>query len=327
MRAVVLLVAFSACGDNRTGTALEDFDTEAGEAQCARFVRCGLFADDAACVGYFRKRPDINVRAAIDAGIVRYNGPAAERCHAELAELSCDASTRDVRVRSDACEQMFAGTLHANEACSISEECISGACDVPACPDRCCVGTCRPERSFAAVDEACTLDDDCVDDAFCGDDLFCHPLGGEGALCHSDRQCEFGRGCISPTELMPGNCRALPRVGETCPYMRCAELGAACKSGMCVALGLPGAACVSDADCSQFAECDMTTSTCIATPRLGERCSIQCAGEAWCDFMVTGECLPPKEVSEPCRSDDQCLSLDCVEGPIFDFCAPRSACF
>ncbi|MEO8704868.1 MAG: hypothetical protein ABI867_32750 [Kofleriaceae bacterium] len=324
--ASVLLVVVCACGDNRRGLALEDFDAERGAAQCARFVRCGLFPDAAACDGYFRERPDIDLHAAVEAGVVLYHGPSAEACIAELANLSCDDSSADVRVRSPACELAFAGTLRANETCALDEECRSGACDVPACPDRCCAGTCRPERRFAAIDEACSRDADCQDDAACGDDLACHPLGGEGAICHSDRQCEFGRGCIGPTEIMPGNCRALPKLGESCPYQRCAEVGAECKTGTCVAPGLPGAACNSDVDCSQFAECEPTSHVCVPTPRLGERCRIQCAGESWCDFSITGICQPPKPNTDPCRSDDQCLSLDCIEAPIFDICAARVPC-
>lgn len=327
MRCLSLLVIVCACGDNLTGTPFDELEVEANRARCERFVRCGLFAEEATCTSFFRKRPDVNLHAAIAAGIVRYDGPSAERCHRELAALTCDTSAREARVRSLACEQMFAGTLPAGAACRLGEECRSGACEVPACPEACCTGTCRAARAFAELDAACTLDDDCVDDAYCGDDLVCHPLVTTGGSCESDCECEFHLGCIGATPLMAGNCRELPLVGEPCPYLRCAELGATCQAGRCIALGLPGAPCASGADCSPFAQCDAAANRCVDTPRLAEPCTARCAGEAWCDFMGLGMCTAPQPNGAPCGSDDQCLSLDCVEGPAFDSCADRPLCF
>ena len=66
---------------------------------------------------------------------------------------------------------------------------------------------------------------------------------------------------------------------------------------------------------------------CAEIPALGEACvATGCAGESWCDFEAQ-LCAPPKTNNEPCTADDQCESLLCEEGPLFDFCTERVPCF
>lgn len=324
---VVLVVVFG-CGDNLTGTPLEDFDAERARARCDQLVRCGLFTDDATCATFFRKRPDADLVAALAAGVVRYEGVNAKQCNDELAAMSCDTSARDARIRTEACERMFVGTIAAGAQCAFDDECASGSCNIPVCPEACCRGTCRVAHETRAIGAACEIDGDCADDAFCGEDLVCHALVSVGGLCEDDTECEYRLGCIGASELMAGNCRELPLVGEPCPYLRCAELGAVCTAArMCVALGLPGAPCASAADCSPFARCDLAGGVCVDVPTLAMPCTSSCGGEAWCDFAVSGTCEPPKQNGAPCGSDDQCASLDCQQGPAFDSCGDRPLCF
>jgi Dickkopf-like protein len=325
VRCLVVVLAVAACGDNLTGTALADFEAANANAACERAVRCGLVGDVATCEGVQRVQHDVDLFDAIDAGLVRYDGPSAAACIAERAALSCDLTSREVRVTSLACEQMFAGTLKANAACVIDEECISGRCDRPGCMQACCTGTCRPDRAFAKVGKACTLDEDCVADTYCNDDGTCHALEQAAGLCHSDRQCDYGLGCIGASELMAGNCRELPLLGAVCPYLACAELGALCRGGSCVAIGLPGDPCMNNFDCSQFAQCDPTAQHCAALPQIGEACTGLCGGDTYCE-PVTHVCSMPKSNQSACTADDQCESHFCAEGPIFDFCATRPAC-
>ncbi|MBS1121877.1 MAG: Tryptophan synthase alpha chain [Deltaproteobacteria bacterium] len=327
-RPLVVLALLYGCGDNLTGTPLDQLDAEADRVRCERLVRCGLFADDGSCDGFFRLRPDLDLTAAIAAGVVRYDGASASQCHDALATISCDTSARDARIQPRACTQMFSGTLDDDAPCSLDEECSSGTCSIPVCPELCCTGTCREVRPIAKVDEPCELDLDCVPDTFCGKDLACHPLVAEGGLCDDDRECDYHLGCIGPSDLMAGNCRALPLVGESCPYLRCAELGAVCDaSHVCVAVGLPGAPCTSGDDCSPVARCDADAGVCTEVPRLGEACTFACAGESFCDVMGSQTCVAPRADTEPCFSDFECASLYCAEGPAFDACAERPLCF
>ncbi len=329
MRRSLLVVALlAACGDNIVGTPLDELEAERNRVRCERLVRCGLFADDASCSGFFRRRPDVNLTSAIAAGIVRYDGPSASACHAALAEVRCDTASRDARVLPLACTQMFTGTIGDAGACALDEECSSGSCGVPVCPELCCTGPCRPARSAGAIGEACELDRDCVADTFCSADLVCQPLVGEAGLCDDDAECEYHLGCIGPSDLMPGNCRALPLVGESCPYMRCAEVGAVCSAArVCERVGLPGAPCTTAADCSPVARCDLDTGTCAEVPSLGEACTSTCAGESWCDFMTSQTCIAPRPDGQVCFSDLECATLFCGEGPAFDACAVRPRCF
>ncbi len=253
-RLVILAALLSGCGDNIVGTPVVDFDAERDLARCERLVRCGLFAEAATCEGFFRLRPDVNLLSAIEAGVVGYDGVSASRCHAALAVMTCDSSARDARVPPLACTQIFSGSLATDASCAFDEECSSGSCDVPLCAELCCTGTCRAARPEAELDEACELDLDCTGNTFCGKDLICHALVAEAGLCEADSECDYGLGCIGPTELMAGNCRAMPAIGESCPYMRCAEIGAVCSAAhVCVAVGLPGSPCASDAECSPLA--------------------------------------------------------------------------
>jgi hypothetical protein len=170
----------------------------------------------------------------------------------------------------------------------------------------------------------CDLDRDCVDDAYCSDDHSCVALEALGGACRTDKQCDFGLACTGATTFDKGACRKLPALGERCPYERCADINARCNSsGVCIAIGLPGDNCTTDAECSQFALCDATQGKCIAMPTLGQPCVSQCAGDAFCG---NGTCITPLENADECGADNECASQVCAEGPIFDACAPRPLC-
>jgi hypothetical protein len=322
--AVVLAVG---CGTPDPGIPFEELDALVASARCERLVRCGLFAERTTCDAYFRKRPDLGLRAAINAGKVTFDGNAAEACQAALAALSCDDASREARVLPDACDQMFGGTADLGEVCQRDQECISGACDQnDACPaNMCCAGTCVA-NDRVEIGGPCTTNAGCVADSFCGPEGVCKELAKIGEECRRDGDCDYGLGCIGPTEQMPGRCRETPAIGGSCLYDRCGDIGATCKSFTCVALGLVGAACTTNKDCSPFLLCDDTTSTCVDVPVLGMPCTVACAGESFCE-QTTMTCTAPLANTTPCGSDDQCESLFCEEGQIFEACATRTLCF
>jgi hypothetical protein len=322
LAALGLALAAAACGDNRPGLGFDDFADAQRAAECTHDVTCGLFADEATCLAYFRARPDRDLAAAVANGKVHYDAQRAEQCVDALAMRGCDLTLRADRDVA-ACDLVLTGTLPDDASCAFDAECVSGACDAPACsPATCCLGAC----AATLADAACRRDDQCGVDQFCGEDHACHARALAGATCEADGECADGLGCIGVTELMPGNCRALPHLGEACPYLRCADVGATCTGGTCAAVGLPGAACATDDDCSPFALCDTAAQRCVDVPTLGMPCTGSCAGEAWCDLDATHTCIAPKPDGDPCTASDQCASLFCQENVVFDQCAAAAVC-
>ena len=327
-RALAILVALGACGDNIKGIELDELEGSRRAAECERLVRCGSFDDQASCVAFFRDDFDPALAASVDVGKLRFDPLAAEACNRALATRSCDATAADMRSDPPECRHVLRGTIVPGANCVADRECTTGRCDAPACtPDACCAGGCEAFAPPAAIDAMCTADVGCVDGAFCGSDLKCHALAAVGAECEEDDHCAVGLACIGATELQKGNCRALPKIGEACPYLRCAEIGARCDGSICVAVGLTGDSCANANECSSFLYCD-ATSKCANIPGLGEACHGRCAGEAWCDFngAPVGTCRSPQPNAAPCTSDNQCVTQFCDEQPIFDACAQPALC-
>lgn len=320
----MIATLLAACGDNTPSIELDDLYAETLRARCDRLVRCGVVATHEICTAYFRTPDEDNLHAAIEAGRIRYDPGSAVACVAALAALPCDETSREVRSPIEACERMLQGAQKVGDLCSFDQECGSGSCDAPLCPvGTCCSGTCVATRTAAAGDP-CTTDEQCAGEAFCSREGTCTPLAARGQPCRIDAHCEPGLACTGATDLQDGACRALGLLGESCPYLRCAELGAVCDAAQrCVPVGLPGAPCATGADCSPLALCG-PGSVCIDVPRLGEPCGFECAGEAWCR---QGTCVAPQENTAPCTADNQCASLYCEEGVAFDQCTDRPICF
>ena len=325
---VVAAVLGIGCGDNLAPLALDDLELARHTAVCERLVRCGLYADQATCEATFRSSTDPDLAAAVHDGIIAYDGGNAEACLAAIAAQSCDVTSREARRLPPSCDHILTGTRDAGETCYFDAECASGDCAEASCPrDLCCAGACAPVRAPVAIDGACETTRDCVDQAFCGRDHVCHALATMGQACDLDADCAYGLACIG-AGIDPGACRALPALGEACPYLRCADLGALCSaSGVCAAAG-PGAACTSDADCSTVGQCDPAMHVCTGFPTLGMPCITRCVGDAWCNHAVGQPmCEAPLATGSPCNTDDQCATLVCEEGPIFDTCIAPAVCF
>ena len=160
-------------------------------------------------------------------------------------------------------------------------------------------------------------------------DHTCQPLGADGATCAADEQCGFGLACVTASPSLPGTCKPLGRTGAACVLGRCAELGATCNaSNQCVAVGLPGATCAAQADCSVFAECDVPNQRCVELPTLGMACDRACAGESWCNFngQTIGTCTEPQPNGTPCEESDKCLSQNCKPGTVTESCQDYPIC-
>ncbi len=322
MRAAAVLVALAACGDNIAGLALDDYGEARRAAECERLTRCGLFSNQDACERFLLPSLDRDTRAAIDEKKIAYDAVAAKACLAAVTEQSCDTTSADVRTASTACTRTFRGLVPDGATCMFDLECASGSCDAPACPiNECCAGSCRSTIANAAINDVCNRDNDCMN-GFCSVDGRCHPHGAARDMCTRDEECDIDLACIGATDLEPGRCRDLPVIGEQCPYMRCAEIGATCVGGSCVALGIGGAACSTAAECSPYGECN-SAGMCVELPTLGQTCTIACSRDAWCDG---GQCAALLPDTSPCSAGNQCESLYCNEGDVFDACAEPVTC-
>ena len=328
-RALAILTALAACGDNIRGIEIDELDASRHAAECERLVRCDLFSDEETCVAFFRPSVDPNLRTQVDRGLVRFDPLAAAACNRAVAEIGCSVTERDVRVTPDVCNRVLVGTVHTDGTCVADRECGSRHCSAPICSrSACCAGGCDAYVGPAQLGEDCVGDIGCVDGAFCGKELTCLPLGGPSRPCEADSQCAYGLGCVGATEFQPGACRVLPLLGEPCPYLRCAQIGARCSPDqVCVPAGTTGAGCTSDAECSQYYECDLATHRCAALPQLGQHCGSRCAGASSCDASGERVCIAPQPNAAPCTADNQCATQYCEEGPIFDQCASAAICF
>jgi hypothetical protein len=325
---VITVTAMSACGGTPS-IDLDELDAASQAARCTRLVRCGLLASIDACDAYFRIPPPSSFGPAKAAGHLEFDGAQARRCQDALAAQGCDSTSREVRIVPEACTKMFRGRIADGDPCAFDEECTSSRCDQGVCPEGvCCVGVCGETRDGGKLGDACDKSSECLD-GFCDADHVCHGLVAAAGTCALDEQCDYGLACVSPSPSIPGECKPLPHVGEACPYQRCAEINTICDAtSHCVALGLPGAACVSYRDCSQFAECDMTNHVCIELPSLGMPCDLACVGESWCDFneQGVGTCTVPQPNGTPCDDSGKCLSQNCKPGTIFDSCQDYPIC-
>lgn len=333
--ATLALIAPVACSSSPAHTiALADFADGLQSAQCERLARCGMFPDPASCEAYFRVTQDVSVAGAVASGKVKYDGAAASDCVDQSAAQSCDLSTAAGRTAPGACGRTLAGTLGGGEVCELDAECESGTCAFPDdCPETgCCMGTCRAAQSPGAASTGCAKDRDCQSGLVCSTQKQCLAPAAAGGDCRTDRECADGLGCINPLSTMPGTCRPLPHLGEACPYARCADQNLRCDQATthtCVALGLPGATCASDADCSPYMACNATSHQCGALPALGMPCTAACQGASYCQIDTTsgdGICAAPQANGQACESHSACASDYCFVGPVFDSCTDPPVC-
>jgi hypothetical protein len=88
-------------------------------------------------------------------------------------------------------------------------------------------------------------------------------------------------------------------------------MGATCRGGVCVPIGLVGDFCSGTDfnECSPFYVCD-GSSTCNVYPELGTSCMYRCAANAHCEM---GTCVAQLASGAACNFDSQCESHLCKD--------------
>lgn len=328
--AAVALLA-SACGDNLPyGTIgfveIDDLYVKQKLAFCRRAATCGLVDDPRTCLASNTGTRDIvdpNLIAAVSDHSVRYDGDAAGRCLEASARRTCDVTDADGRAPDDDCLRALRGTVDENGACAIDAQCKSQRCELEACPDACCAGTCigpPADPRPIGFSSSCSSSSQCVTGSYCAASRTCERLLVVDMPCTDASECAYGLGCAGT----PRTCKPLPALGDDCPDRVCRDDGTYCApSGTCEPLGLDGDPCTSSAACSPFYRCDRTQQRCRHGAAVGEPCasSLQCAAVGtYCD-TDTGTCAARKSQGEACDLDDECESASCL-----GICSPPVVC-
>jgi hypothetical protein len=188
----------------------------------------------------------------------------------------------------------------------------------------CCTGTCVRANPPAQRNEPCVT-------RTCDIGLYCSPavkicgnLLLSGQECMASDECDYGLGCAGT----PKTCKPLPKLGEACPDNVCADVGAMCALGTCVAIGLPGAACTTGGDCSSYFTCD-TTMHCAPYPTRGQPCDFVCSDDSWCNIptgSTMGTCDAPQPNGMSCVFNDACASKFCDTSSGTGSCTDAPVC-
>jgi hypothetical protein len=330
--AIAFVVAVSAC-HHTTTPPLDKADLASAfiDAECTHLVKCKVFPDSDSCHRAYigiNFVVDATQFAAIDAGKVIYDGVAARECIDSYATASCDRTDESARISPEACDRILEGTMGAGASCALDNECVSKSCDIPVCVVQCCRGACTsgPAPTRQPVGGSC-LSAPCAAGTYC--DLtseMCVPLVALNGSCMQDYQCVFGLACFG------GSCAAAPIVGQTCTTpISCRDLGTTCNqtTKQCIDVGLPGAACTTAADCSQFYQCD-ATGHCAEGSGLGGPCmsSNDCFPDQTYCAIPTGQTAGMCAASQPdggtCTDDRECASDHCED--TMSLCTPVPMC-
>jgi hypothetical protein len=290
---------------------------------CNVMTSCGLFTSTSVCESVwfqYAVQLDPNVVAAIDAGEVVFDANAAAACAAAIASATCDTTmTSPGRVLPDACYEIIAGTVAADGACAIDEECVSQVCNLtPGCTSACCPGTCaagtaptRPQLGQACSGFASSIGGACVNSYCDTSSGTCQPYVAAGSACSPNTSvCAVGLGCTS------GRCEPLPGESAACSVVPgCLELNDYCNatSATCTAFAIAGEACSSTTSCYFIYNCD-STQHCVLRPTLGQACTprsnYDCVDNSYCNAS-TLTCTPYAQDGESCTVSAQCASGQC----------------
>lgn len=284
-RWVMGLVVLAGC---EATVPLESYCAEREKAVCTAQQRCGLRSAAFDCVaasdGFDCLSP---YRAALNAGVVRYDPVAAAKCvKASAGDVSCQTYVH-LGVSPVECASVVE-VVTPGEAHRKCGPCKAGT--------RCAVlgekcGTCQPEpTSFSeltrpAVGEPC----DSLAGLECDGDASCRSTNGDEVCVANAALGEscLERGCTRASSCVDGVCVAWAEHKESCVRAACRR-GLRCDDGTCELFRPIGDVCAASEQCA--------TNICFEGACVGRRRE----GES---------CLTP---SMPCDDSSACLDGTCV---------------
>lgn len=236
-------------------------------------------------------------------------------CSAE----SCAPCVTDADCGTTCSEEPESGSTCVDGICVTGCDCIEFCGQAGAIcgrVDNGCGGTldCGACPAVDTLDTACSDSQDCAIGQICDANGSCVT---QPPACQSDVDCRVGFGC-APMGRCVSTC--VEDVECIVPPGAPAGLTLVCREGLCLPgdPSVPG--CISDADCSDNATCEL--GECVADD--GCELDADCASEWVC---IAAECVPPVPV---CTTDDDCgvgeacaiIPGDCPDGSCASQCVP-----
>jgi hypothetical protein len=290
---------------------VEGFVFDLAEAFCEKVVECrtdysvireiqsrGLTTQSDCMRDYFNRHPLQTYSAAVLDGRSQFVSDNATACLTEVANATCEdivGSFDSPRSVFSACQQTLSGQAGVGATCFADADCGLGAtCRLGT--SETCAGTCEVKILLA---ETCGPNGAirCAANEYCDEEISaCLALGGTGAPCEDDLECEDDHFC---REGVCAPVRLGYQVGQPCnEFSNLCAMGLYCQAeigdGVCAELASVGESCRLMSDCRFDASCD------------GVSCQAK-VDEGTCESSV--DCL-----SGVCLADSTCVgtALACV---------------
>jgi hypothetical protein len=325
----------------------DEFLAQLPAAFCAHAAQCGTLgrAEEASCKSRLAEGdalvpiPGYSYSEALQAGRLRFDGVAAEKClnYYRAGRCPIDAENFD---NFTACYRLYRPQVPDGGACQINTECRSDTCTSSGPPG--CRGVCAPatrcnrlscyEDEYCSSQGACTLRlelgescDPTLGPGTCQPGLVCQgsvcrPAVPAEGTCSAQEDCAPGLFCDSGSQT----CKPRLAAGSHCPSPVSCQDGLSCvpedrqlTSAVCKpVLDFPSA-CEPDlrtatAVCPAHAECDAGTRQCVERLAPGASCASEGCPLVifYCDestltcqkpLAVGAACTPPAS-SDPTRN-------------------------
>ena len=303
--------------DTLPASGVSTFLAEYVGRYCEFSVRCGGHPDQPTCERYmlYNKRyaqGALNIDYSVSIGRTILHQEDEASCLDAISSMSCSRTSAGQVGIDDRCKPVFQGTVADGAECVINTECLSGSCSAAPCPTdgTCCRNRCTSSAPAPLPTMGSACDWSCVAGAYCDRSSvpsICRARLAVGQACTSSDYCEAGLACVPNND--PRTCMAYVLNGHTCSAngAMCDDPQSYCDtvSGICVALGRPGSACVNSSQCLPYATC--VSGTCQMRPQEGEACVPDAGIEARClvGTCFQGRCTVGPEPQQPCT-----LSVD-----------------
>lgn len=233
------------------------------------------------CADDFGRLIPISSQAdAVDMGLIIFDASLATECLNEIEAInisSCDETLNILENLPEGCELAVRGTVESGGACSASEQCVDGYCELSG-EEICEIGVCALNEEEEAIEEGTAmLGDPCESSEECASGLLCSNTTtvcaepswhAEGDTCElgGAKLCNPGLICQLDFTTFAQTCTQPIAIGGACIFGPQCEIGLTCLNadlengtpGTCGALSAAGGPCGLSIDCADGLSCTYT---------------------------------------------------------------------